>query len=66
MTNTAELRAAFARQGVSKKAAAEYLGISRAALHMKINNQREFKASEIDKLCDLLKIVDRMEIFFAA
>lgn len=64
MTNTAELRAAFARCNVSKAEAARVLGISRQNLYMKINNQREFRASEISKLSELLNITDIMTIFF--
>lgn len=64
MTNTLELKAAFARSGVSKADAARMLGISRASLYQKINNQREFRTKEIKILSNLLNITNIMEIFF--
>ncbi len=68
MTDTLELEIAIKRAGLTKKEIASELGISMMGLYKKINNITEFKASEISKLADLLKIKDYQEkerIFFA-
>ena len=46
---------------------AEKMGISRQSLYLKMNGQREFKASEIDNLCNILRLTDAEKslIFFA-
>lgn len=48
-------------------AIAEKMGVSRQTLYLKMNGQREFKASEIEKLCDILRLneTERSLIFFA-
>ena len=46
---------------------AEKMGITRQALYPKLRGEREFKASEIEKLCDILRLTDQEKslIFFA-
>ena len=46
---------------------AEKMGISRQTFYLKISGQREFKASEIEKICDILRLTDdeKSSIFFA-
>jgi hypothetical protein len=67
MTNTSLLEEYIERSGYRKGYIATYLGITAYAFALKCNNKSEFKASEIDMLCELLKIgiKDRMSIFFA-
>lgn len=67
MTNTALLEDYIERSGYKKSYIANKIKKSPYALALKINNKSEFKASEIDILCDLLGIdtKDRMAIFFA-
>lgn len=67
MTDTARLEKAISDSGLKKGYLAEKLGISAYALSLKINNVREFKASEIEILCRSLDIdvPERMRIFFA-
>ena len=56
MTNTKKLRALMLERGLSQAQIADYLGISATCLNYKINNKREFKASEIHALIELLGI----------
>lgn len=67
MTNTSLLEKHIAESGYKRGFIAEKLGISRFTLAQKINNKSEFKANEIDMLCELLNIDTntRMLIFFA-
>ena len=68
MTRTEELRKLVESSGLKWGYIAEMLGISRQALAMKIENQTEFKPSEILQLCKMLDISDledRERIFFA-
>ena len=67
MTNTPLLEKYIERSGYKRSFIAMRLGISSYTLAMKINNESEFKASEIDILCELLNIdmEARMDIFFA-
>jgi len=48
-------------------AIAEGLGLSRQSLYNKIKGVREFKTSEITKLCELLRLTDEEKrlVFFA-
>ncbi|WP_094607771.1 hypothetical protein SPSIL_008610 [Sporomusa silvacetica DSM 10669] len=69
MTNTLELEIAIKRAGLTRKEIANKLGISLMGLYKKINNITEFKASEISKLAELLKInnfKEKERIFFAS
>lgn len=47
-------------------AIAEKMGISRQTFYLKMNGQREFKDSEIEKICDILRLTDeeKSSIFF--
>lgn len=67
MTNTELFQAAVASRGLKYGFLAEALHISRAALWMKINNESEFKASEITTLATIMRLSleERDAIFFA-
>lgn len=67
MTNTKLLKQAIDDSGYKYAFVAKSLGISYQGLLNKINNQSEFKASEIATMCALLGIpnIDREAIFFA-
>ena len=67
MTNTSLLEKYIKRSGYRKNYIAEQLGITPYAFTLKCNNKSEFKATEIDMLCNILNIgiKDRMSIFFA-
>lgn len=67
MTNSCELKAIIDASGLKFGYIAEQLGLSRNGLYKKVNNEIEFKPSEIDKLCDILHITslkERQHIFF--
>jgi len=68
MTDTEKLRNAIKHSGLKLEYIANALGISRFALSKKIENVTEFKTSEVQKMCDVLRITDVREkeaIFFA-
>ena len=67
MTDTALLEEYISKSGYKKSYLASKIKKSSYALALKINNKSEFKASEIDVLCDLLGLdtKTRMAIFFA-
>lgn len=67
MTDEKLLRAELIKAGVSTKEAAQWLGISLQTFLSKIQNVREFKASEIYMLRKRLKLTPSMQekIFFA-
>ena len=68
MTDTLEFELAIKRAGLTKREIAKNLGLSEMGLYQKINNITEFKASEIAKLYDLLKLSNleqQQRIFFA-
>lgn len=68
MTNTQLLRERIRYSGFKYQFIAEQMGLSRVGLMNKIENVTEFKTSEVEKLCDILRIdslEDRMDIFFA-
>lgn len=56
MTNTKLLQRAIEVSGYKRDWLAKKLNISRAALLKKINNESEFKASEVSKLSQLLSL----------
>ena len=60
MTNTELLKAAIQKSGYKYKYIAEQLGLSTFGLQKKIENDTEFKASEIIALAKLLHLNDRM------
>lgn len=67
MTNSALLEDYIEKSGYKKSYIAKALGITRSGLFLKCTNKNEFKASEIEVLCELLNIDidDRIRIFFA-
>lgn len=48
-------------------ALAEKLGVSRQTLYLKMRGERDFKTSEITKLCDILRLTseEKQLVFFA-
>ncbi len=67
MTNTNMLEIALIKSKITKKELASSLGISIQTLYNKLNNEAEFKASEITKATEILNLnrTEREEIFFA-
>ncbi len=69
MTDTALLNEKIDKSGYKKSYIAKAIGLKSAfGLSNKINNVTEFKAKEINKLCELLKIdslEEKERIFFA-
>jgi len=68
MTNTAMLQKRIDDSGLKRSFILKELGIKAySTLRGKVENQYEFSASEIQKLCGLLRIdnADRDAIFFA-
>lgn len=44
---------------------AEKMGISRQSLYLKMNGKRDFTTSQMDKLCDILRLTtDEKELIF--
>lgn len=67
MTDTKTLRARIEAKGLKFKAIAENLGITPYCLQRKINNENEFKVSEVDKLSSMLGLTlsEKEAIFFS-
>lgn len=68
VTDTKLLNQLFDESGIKRGKIAESIGITREALWLKLNNKNEFKASEINALCDLLNINSlrvKERVFFA-
>ncbi len=68
MTDTLKLRERIMQSGLKYKYIAEQMGLTRYGLMQKINNQYDFKSSEIAMLCDILRIEsldEKEKIFFA-
>lgn len=67
MTDSKQLRQVIEDSGYKYSFIASKMGISSYSLQRKIENDNEFKASEIKVLSELLKISDcqRNQIFFA-
>lgn len=63
MTNKEELEIAILRAGLTKHEVAKKLGLSDMGFYKKLNNQTEFKASEIAALQKMLHIKSINEIF---
>ena len=69
MTNSEDLNRIIKESGLKRGFIAETLGITRYSLNQKINNKFQFKAHEIQALCELLEINDLEEkerLFFAS
>lgn len=67
MTDTKELRQRIEAAGLKYKFIAQKLGITAYTLQLKINNNNEFKVSEVDALSALLglSLREKDAIFFA-
>lgn len=68
MTDTIRLRELIDSRGLKLKWIAEQMNLTPYGLAKKISNENEFRASEIQKLCDLLGVSDTSEkerLFFA-
>lgn len=67
MTNSELLRQKIDESGYKLKFIAKQLGITYQGFLKKVNNETEFKATEIQALCDLLHIgiQQKESIFFA-
>ena len=67
MTNTLKLRSLLIENNLTSEDVAKELGISKQSFSMKLNNKREFKSSELNKLVVLLNLTDKdfLPIFFA-
>ena len=68
MTNTALLKEKIAASGYKICFIADCLGLSYYGLKKKIENETDFKAGEIQKLCNILGLnaAEKDEIFFCA
>ena len=65
MTDTMLLLSCMKCKRITLGYAAEVLGISSSTLRYKINNDRDFKVSEVDKLCHLLGLNrDQRDLYF--
>lgn len=66
MTDTKKLKVIIKESGLKYDYIAKKLGLTYQGLKNKIENVREFKASEMVQLCNILNISERKdEIFFA-
>lgn len=63
MMNRKLLRGKIAENEISQSELAKKIGISSQSLSRKLTGQREFKLSEVMRLCDALKIDDPVQIF---
>ena len=66
MTNSILLKRKIKEKGIKIKFLAEKIGTAYYSLALKISNKKEFKASEIQTLCELLDITslkEREDIF---
>ena len=67
MTDSKKLSDEIADSGITITAIAKKLGITREGFYKKLNNETEFKASEISALQKILRLTNkkRDEFFFA-
>lgn len=67
MTDSSMLNNVISESGITITAIARKLGITREGFYKKLNNETEFKASEIKSMQDILNLSNRKrdEIFFA-
>lgn len=67
MTDKKLLEEAIKKSGYKKGFIAEKIGLTRAGFRNCINNEAEFKASQIQTLCDMLGLDNEQKnaIFFA-
>lgn len=67
MTNVKLLKELIQQSGFKKSFLADKIGVSRTTFAALLNNQAEFKASQISTLCEVLGIRDDAtirEVFF--
>lgn len=66
MTDTVELKKRIEESGLKIEFLASKIGITRAALSMKLNNKSPFKVAEMYKLRELIKLneIEAKKIFF--
>lgn len=64
MTDTYELEKVIRKNGLTKRQCASELGLSEQGFLLKLTNKSEFKASEIERLCEILHLPDN-SLFFA-
>lgn len=64
MTNTNKLKGRLRENGMSQKDLANLMGLSVNTMNSKLNGKREFKVSEIDRICNILEIQDKELYFF--
>lgn len=67
MTKSFKLKAVILEKGMVQEDIAQQLGMTLATFNYKVNNKREFKASEIKMLSELLALTadEVNDIFFA-
>lgn len=67
MTDSEKLNTAITDSGITITAIAKKLGISREGFYKKLNNETEFKASEISSMQSILNLTNKTRdaIFFA-
>ena len=58
------LRARLAEKGMTQRQLAEAIGISIPAMSLKVRNRKEFRLSEVQRICTCLEIEEPNEIFF--
>ena len=56
MTNTSKLKGRITEKGYNLTSFSEAVHISRPCLRKRINGLADFKASEIEKICEVLEI----------
>ena len=67
MTDTELLKRKIDESGLKMNFIAQKIGLSRSAFYNKVNGATEFTQSEINDLCDILKIksmTEKSQIFF--
>ena len=67
MTDTKRFKAVLTLKGMTAGELAEKIGTTHASISLKIRNKREFKASEIARISEVLKLSleEKEQIFFA-
>ena len=65
--NLVYLNGRIALSRVPIAAIAEKMGLSRQSLYLKMQGKRDFKISEVNKICEILRLTDEEKqlIFFA-
>lgn len=56
MTNSNKLKALLVERNITQEELAKQMGLSSQSINAKINNKREFLASEITKIIELFKL----------